>query len=119
MARTLMFAIVFLVACGAADADEQKTRGAYIGGSAGSAEFDDDGALGGFYDDLDTSFMVFGGYRFFKNFGVEARLGSLGSLRGSRIHLHSHGLIGVVLDTSAQKVQHLLTDIFKLQAKIH
>lgn len=80
MVRNTILAALLLVVCGVATAAEPKARGAYIGGAVGASTFDDGGALAGqFFDDQDTSFQVYGGYKFFKYFAVEARYVNLGS----------------------------------------
>lgn len=80
MVRNTILAALLLFVCGVATAAEPKARGAYIGGAVGASTFDDGGALAGqFFDDQDTSFQVYGGYKFFKYFAVEARYVNLGS----------------------------------------
>jgi hypothetical protein len=54
--------------------------GFFVGGAFGTSEFDDDGAFSWLrFDDSDTSFGVFAGYKFFRYFAVEARYGDLGT----------------------------------------
>ena len=61
-------------------AAEPKQRGFYIGGSAGVSELDDDGAFNALiFDDSDTAFALFGGYKILKYLAVEARLTSFGT----------------------------------------
>ena len=101
MARnTILAALLLFVVCGVANAAEPKARGAYIGGSIGASVFDDDGLTGGFFDDEDSSVLVYGGYKFFKYFAVEGRyaeLGSfssaIGSLDITAISAHAVGII--------------------------
>jgi hypothetical protein len=77
-----IYVIVLLLAVSAASAGEVNERGAYIGGAVGATTFDDDGAFSGLnFDDSDTSLGIYGGYKFFKYFAVEARLMDLGSYR--------------------------------------
>ncbi len=79
MVKNTILAALLLVVCGVTNADEPKARGAYIGGSIGASTFDDDGLTGGFLDDQDSSVQLYGGYKFFKYFAVEARYADLGS----------------------------------------
>jgi len=61
-------------------AAEPKQRGFYIGGSAGVSEIDDDGAFNALiFDDSDTAFALFGGYKILKYLAVEGRLTSFGT----------------------------------------
>lgn len=79
MNRIFTLAIALLATSGIAHADAPKAKGAYIGGSVGGAVFDDDGALGVFYDDTDTSLHIYAGYKFFRYLSVEGRYADLGS----------------------------------------
>jgi len=99
MARNVILVTLLFVAAGA-NADEPKARGAYIGASFGASVFDDDGAIGGFFDDEDTSQQVYGGYKFFKNFAVEGRYAELGSFSAgfntldiTALSVHAVGII--------------------------
>ncbi len=63
-----------------ASAAEQKARGFYIGGSFGVSSLDDDGAFNFLeFDDSDTAYGIFGGYKFFKYLAVEGRYTDFGS----------------------------------------
>jgi len=76
----LFIALALLCLSATAMAAEQKTRGFYIGGSAGVTSFDDDGALNGLnLDDSDTAFGIFAGYKILKYLAVEGRWTSLGN----------------------------------------
>lgn len=80
MMQRVLLASVLLLVSGAASAGAVNERGAYIGGALGITEFDDDGGFTGLaFDDSDTSFQLYGGYKFFKYFAVEGRLISTGS----------------------------------------
>lgn len=62
-----------------ASAAEQEASGFYVGAAGGISEFDDDGWFQGLnYDDSDSSYGVYAGYKFFKYFAVEARYVDLG-----------------------------------------
>ena len=65
--------------CGAANAAEPKAKGVYLGAGAGTSLFDDDGAIGGVFNDQDKSLQTFGGYKFFKYLSIEARYADFGS----------------------------------------
>ena len=61
---------------------EQLARGFYAGGLVGATSFDDDGLFNDSdLDDSGVGYAIFGGYKFFRYFGVEARLSSLGSYK--------------------------------------
>jgi len=61
-------------------AAEPPARGFYLGGSVGVATFDDDGMFAGLqFDDTDTSYGVYGGYKILKYLAVEARFSNQGS----------------------------------------
>lgn len=78
MFRKLAIAMVFLAMASAASAEAPKERGVFVGLAGGSAVFDDDGAIG-YYDDTDTAVQGYIGYKFFRHFGIEARLVNFGS----------------------------------------
>ncbi len=82
MKKAILCVCMLLLAISAASARDVNENGAYIGGAIGVTEFDDDGAFSGLdLDDSDTSLEIYGGYKFFKYFAVEARLMDLGSYR--------------------------------------
>lgn len=97
--KFLTLCILTLLAS-AVSAGEVVEKGAYIGAAIGTTEFDDDGAFNGLdFDDSDSSFEIFGGYRFMKYFAVEARLMSLGEYRvefldieAAAVSLHAVGI---------------------------
>ena len=100
MVRNVILVTLLFVAAGVANAAEPKAKGAYIGASFGASVFDDDGAIGGFFDDEDTSKQVYGGYKFFKNFAVEGRYSDLGSFSDgfdsldiTALSIHAVGII--------------------------
>jgi hypothetical protein len=78
--------VSFLIICcsffSAAYAAQPLQQGFYIGGSVGSSEFDDDDLFrdnGLSLDDSDTAFGILAGYKFNRNFAVEARYTDTGS----------------------------------------
>jgi hypothetical protein len=81
--QKVLIAAVLLCLGASAMAAEQKARGFYIGGSAGVTTLEDDGYIteDGFltFDDSDTAFTLFGGYKILKYLAVEARYSNLGS----------------------------------------
>ncbi len=80
MMQRVLLASVLLLVSGAVSAGAVNERGAYIGGALGVTEFDDDGGFTGLaFDDSDTSFQLYGGYKFLKYLAVEGRLISTGS----------------------------------------
>ena len=82
MKQVILCICMLLLGTSAASARDVNENGAYVGGALGVTEFDDDGAFSGLdLDDSDTSFEIYGGYKFFKYFAVEARLMDLGSYR--------------------------------------
>jgi len=99
--RKVILIGALLCVSGALGAAEPKATGGYIGGGFGVSVFDDDGAFGAFeFDDQDTAFQIFGGYKFFRYFAVEGRYVDLGrfSVFGSgfdvsAISVHAVGII--------------------------
>jgi OOP family OmpA-OmpF porin len=73
------FAVFFALACMATSARAAET-GFYVGAGFGDAQTDDDVALGGAYDDQDSSYKVFGGWRLFDWFGLEGGYFDLGEV---------------------------------------
>jgi len=79
-----ILAFILVNCCISAMAVESKATGFYAGGAAGVTELDDDGAFDGAnFDDEDTGFTLFGGYKFLRWVAAEARLSDLGSYRVS------------------------------------
>jgi OOP family OmpA-OmpF porin len=75
-----LFSILLASLVSASYAAEPLQNGFFIGGSVGSSELDDDGAFNGLsFDDSDTAFGILAGYKFNKNFAVEARYTDTGS----------------------------------------
>ena len=74
--------IALAMACGAALAASQASAQAYLGGSIGQSDIDDQIATGlitgGSVDGTDTAFKIFGGYMFNRHFGLEAAYVDLG-----------------------------------------
>lgn len=80
MRKVVPVACAMLLATAVATAAEPPDRGFYVGGSVGVGSFDDDGAFSSdSFDDSDTAFTIFGGYKILKYLAVEGRLSSLGS----------------------------------------
>jgi hypothetical protein len=78
MTQRSVMAVFLLAFCGSALAEAPAPRGAYFGVAGGASLFNDDGSLG-LYDDTDTSFHGYLGYKFFPHFAVEARYADIGS----------------------------------------
>ncbi len=86
MLNKTTFLAALLTLSGAAYAAEPPANGPYFGGGVGASVYDDDGAFIGLsFDDTDTSLQLFGGYKFFKHFAVEARYQDFGSFTLSDI----------------------------------
>jgi len=83
MNKQLLLATLLLVSCGIANADAPKSRGLYVGGSAGSVVLDDDGASAGQLEDSDTVVTAFLGYKLFRYLSLEARYSNLGTYSDS------------------------------------
>ncbi len=80
MVRSILVPVALLFAGASAVAAEPEPRGFYVGGMVGTTTLDDDGLFAGLnFDDSDTGFGFFGGYKILKYLAVEARLSSLGS----------------------------------------
>ena len=99
--RNILLGLVVLALSGMAFAEPTKERGAYIGAGFAATSFDDDGAFAGLdFDDSDSGYGVFGGYKFLKYFAVEARYNDFGTftLEGlgvdvSSLSIHAVGII--------------------------
>lgn len=99
MIRYSLLAMSFMLIAPTVYAEAPKTNGVYIGLSGGSAVFDDD-INSGFYDDTDTAFQGYVGYKFFRHFGIEGRVANLGgysdgfdTLDISSVSVHAVGFI--------------------------
>lgn len=80
MRKIAVLAFVLGNFCASAMASEIKSTGFYAGGAAGITELDDDNAFDGTsFDDEDTGFTIFGGYKFLQWVAAEVRLSDLGS----------------------------------------
>jgi hypothetical protein len=80
MNRTAIAALALLLASTSALAAEPPARGFYIGANAGVTSFEDDGVFSGTnFDDSDTAYGIYGGYKILKYLAVEARISSQGS----------------------------------------
>ena len=77
MSRLIMlFGVFFGFFASSTYAAEPKANGFFIGGSGGISEFDDDDLIrdiGLELDDEDSAFGILAGYRFGRNFALEAR----------------------------------------------
>jgi hypothetical protein len=79
MKRFLAGLVVLTLSC-AAFAEPTKERGGFVGGGFAATVFEDDGLLAGLdFDDSDSGFGFFGGYKFIPYFAVEARYNDFGS----------------------------------------
>ena len=84
MKKIAVLALVVMNCGTSAMAVESKPVGFYAGGAIGVTELDDDGAFNGTnFDDEDTGFTIFGGYKFMQWVAGEVRLSNLGSYRVS------------------------------------
>jgi len=80
--KLFVLGAVSLLFANAAFAGVLNEKGAYMGLALGKSKFDDDNQYGfSLADDKDSSFMLYGGYRFFKWFSVEGRLADLGEFK--------------------------------------
>ena len=69
-----------ILALGSAAFAEPAKEGGYIGGGLAATTFDDGGAFAGLnFDDSDSGFGIFGGYKILKYFAVEGRYNNFGS----------------------------------------
>jgi hypothetical protein len=94
-----LFTVLLLTISAAASAEAPKANGAYLGLSAGIAIADTDGAVF-IVDDQDTAVQVYLGYKFIKNFAIEARVADFGSysdgfdsLDVTSMSIHAIGII--------------------------
>ena len=80
--KTRKLAAASLLAIAGALAASQASAQAYLGGSIGKSDIDDEVTTGlitsGSVDGKDTGFKIFGGYMFNRNFGVEGAYVDLG-----------------------------------------
>ena len=84
--------LVCLALSSAAFAEPSKERGAYLGAGFAGTTFDDDGAFAGLnFDDSDSGFALFGGYKFLKYLAVEGRYNNFGTftLEGAGVDVTS------------------------------
>lgn len=95
--RIALLAVSSVALCTNAVAAPAKENGAYVGGTLGLAELDDDGAFNGLdFDDSDNAIIAHAGYKFIPYFAVEARVGDLGSYTVSGFGLSDTISIDVV-----------------------
>lgn len=88
----LLVGLVCLALSSAAFAEPSKERGAYLGAGFAGTTFDDDGAFAGLnFDDSDSGFALFGGYKFLKYLAVEGRYNNFGTftLEGAGVDVTS------------------------------
>ena len=82
MKKLFFFVTMFLLLANTSFAGVLNEKGAYMGLALGQSKFNDDNQYGfNLADDKDSSFMLYGGYRFFKWFSVEGRLANLGEFK--------------------------------------
>ena len=80
MIRQVVLTTLLVLSWGVADAAAPAEKGAYIGGGFGITTLEDDGLFNGLtFDDEDSGFGIFGGYKFFKHLAVEARYSDFGT----------------------------------------
>ncbi len=80
MVRQIILTTLLVLSWGVADAAAPAEKGAYIGAGFGSTTLDDGGLFSGLtFDDSDSGFEIFGGYKFFKHLAVEARYADFGT----------------------------------------
>lgn len=81
--------LALLFASATAVAAEPPARGFYFGANAGVTSFEDDGVFSGTnFDDSDTAYGIYGGYKILKYLAVEARISSQGSYDVSLGYAH-------------------------------
>jgi OOP family OmpA-OmpF porin len=101
MVRQIILTTLLVLSWGVADAAAPAEKGAYIGAGFGSTTLDDDGIFSGLtFDDSDSGFQIFGGYKFFKYLAVEARYADFGTftveglgIDASVVSVHAVGII--------------------------
>ena len=100
--KRCLLGLVILALSSAAFAEPTKDRGGYIGGGLASTEFEDDGLFDGFdFDDTDSGFAIYGGYKFFPYFALEGRYNDFGGfsavgflpLEVTALSVHAVGII--------------------------
>lgn len=96
-----MLATLLVLSWGVADAAAPAEKGAYIGAGFGSTTLQDDGLFAGLtFDDSDSGFLIFGGYKFFKYLALEARYADFGTftIEGSGIDgsVVSVNVVGII-----------------------
>ncbi|MCW8844865.1 MAG: outer membrane beta-barrel protein [Gammaproteobacteria bacterium] len=80
MTKRLLLCVLLLASSSLALAATPKETGFYLGAGYGMTMFDDDGAFSGLsFDDTDSGYQVFGGYKFMRFFALEARYSDFGS----------------------------------------
>lgn len=101
MFRKTVLTILLVFSWCVADAAVPAEKGAYIGGAFGSTTLEDDGLFNGLaFDDSDSGFGIFGGYKFFKYLAVEGRYTDFGTftveglgIDASVVSIHAVGII--------------------------
>jgi hypothetical protein len=80
MKRSFLALAALIATSSVAQAAEPPARGFYFGANAGVTSFEDDGVFSGSnFDDSDTSYGLYGGYKILKYLAVEARIAKQGS----------------------------------------
>ena len=101
MTRQVVLTALLVLSWGVTDAAPPAEKGAYIGGGFGPTSLEDDGLFSGLtFDDSDSGFGIFGGYKFFKYLAVEARYADFGTftveglgIDASVVSVHAVGII--------------------------
>ena len=101
MNRQIILTTLLVLSWGVADAAAPAEKGAYIGAGFGSTTLEDDGLFSGLtFDDSDSGFEIFGGYKFFKHLAVEARYADFGTftveglgIDATVVSVHAVGII--------------------------
>ena len=101
MFRQIVLTALLVSSWCVADAAAPAEKGAYIGGAFGMTTLEDDGLFNGLnFDDSDSGFGIFGGYKFFKYLAVEGRYTDFGTfsvdglgIDASVVSVHAVGII--------------------------
>jgi len=101
MNRQIVLTTLLVLSWGGADAAAPAEKGAYIGAGFGPTTLEDDGLFSGLtFDDSDSGFGIFGGYKFFKYLAVEARYTDFGTFTveglGVDVSVLSVHVVGII-----------------------
>ena len=78
--KRLLLCVLLLATSSVALAAKPKDTGFYLGAGYGMTMFDDDGAFRALsFDDSDSGYQAFGGYKFMRLFALEARYSDFGT----------------------------------------